>query len=342
VDAPELGQGRDPQLYYAQAKRFLDGARESGRPFFLMANSHDPHRPFAGSLQEQIRSRGKKKRRRKIAFPEASRYYKPEEVQVPGFLPDIPDVRKEVAQYFSSVHRCDMTAGAILRALRECGFQDNTLVLFLGDHGMAFPYAKTNCYRASTLSPWIVRWPGVVKPGTLDREHFVSGVDYMPTMLEAAGLAQVDGMDGHSFLPVLKGKRQDGRETVFTVFNKTSGKREYPMRAIQNKRFGYIFNAWSDGKTAFRNESQSGLTFNAMKLAAKNDKAIARRVDFFLHRVPEELYDYENDPSALTNLADRPEYGKQLKELRAGLLKEMEATSDPVLPAFRKYLAGRA
>src|SRR5438093_1199901 len=70
-------------------------------------------------------------------YPSPSRVYKPDEITVPGFLPDLPDVRKEVAQYYSSAHRCDQTVGEILRALKETGLDDSTLVMFLSDNGMS-------------------------------------------------------------------------------------------------------------------------------------------------------------------------------------------------------------
>ncbi|HSW44259.1 MAG TPA: sulfatase [Phycisphaerae bacterium] len=336
VATDDLGHGRDPGLYYKHAKSFFQTARDAGRPFFLMANSHDPHRPFAGSRQEKQQiARGKKD---DGPWPGAGRYYKTNEVTIPGFLPELPDVRKEVAEYFTSVHRCDETVGEILRALREVGQEDNTLVMFLSDNGMAFPFAKTNCYLASTRTPWIVRWPGGTKPGTVDSEHMISGIDYMPTVLEAAGLPMEDGMDGRSFAPLLRGERRPDRDWVCTVFNQTSGRQNFPMRCVQTKRFGYIFNAWSDGKTTFRNESQSGLTFDAMKKAAESDPQIEGRVKHFLYRVPEEFYDFERDPCALHNLIDDASHAKTVAGFRKRLRETMKSTSDPLLPQFEARL----
>lgn len=332
VMAAELGAGRDPSLYYKNAMRFFNAAAAAGKPFFLMANSFDPHRPFVVSDPEKRRynARG--------AFSRVSRTYRPEEVEVPGFLPDIPKVRKEVAQYFTSVHRCDETVGAVLRALRESGLADNTLVMFLSDNGMAFPFAKTNVYLASTRTPWIVRWPGRIEPGTVDTEHLISGVDYMPTILDALGLPEVGGMDGRSFLPVLTGGKQPGRDKVFTVFDRTAAKRDYPMRCVQDKRFGYIFNPWSDGETVFRNNAQIGLSFAAMKVAGRSDTAIADRVRLFLYRVPEEFYDFETDPDALNNLIDDPAYKHEIGEMRRAMLATMESSDDPLTDVFKQQV----
>jgi len=335
-----LGKGRDPALYYKHAKNFFEKSKQAGKLFFLMANSHDPHRPFAGSEQEKIFLKRWRKQQPDLTITDPSRWYQPDEIKIPGFLPDIPNVRREIAQYYSSVGRCDETVGQILRALKETGFEKNTLVMFLSDNGMAFPFAKTNCYLTSTRTPWLVRWPGKVKPGTADTQHMISGIDYMPTILEAAGLAQIEGMDGHSFLPLLVGESQSERTHVFTVFNTTAARKHYPMRCIQSRKFGYLFNAWSDGETVFKNESQSGLTFKAMQAAAKTDEQIAARVRLFRYRVPQEFYDFEKDPCARKNLIDDPAYQAEIKKLQTEMLNIMTSTDDPLLDQFKKRVLG--
>jgi N-sulfoglucosamine sulfohydrolase len=351
-DARELGQGRDPALYYRATKEFLAQARQSGKPFFLMANSQDPHRPWAGSDAEMNRGqtrKGKKKNAKKaqaaegenessvgdIKYPPPSRIYKPEEVTVPGFLADLPDVRKEMAQYYSSSHRCDETIGEVLRALKESGLEESTLVMFVSDNGISMPFGKSNCYLTSTRTPWMIRWPGKVKPGVVDTDHFISGIDFMPTILEATGLPAPAGMDGRSFLPLLTGHDQDGRDCVFTCYNDTSGRKHYPMRCLQTKRFGYLYNAWSDGTNRYQAEPMSGLTFKAMQQAAKGQKAVAARVEMLLHRVPEELYDFTVDPDALHNLISDPKYQDQAAQMRKDMLLWMERTQDPLLENFR-------
>jgi len=327
-DMGDLGAGRNPARYASFAKGFIEEAARAGRPFFLMANSHDPHRPFSGSDQEKGRFKNQ-------AVTPPSRTYRPDEVRVPGFLPDLPEVRREIAEYYSSARRCDDTVGAVVKALDEAGHADDTLVIFLSDHGMPLPFAKTNCYLHSTHTPWIVRWPGVVGPGSVEAEHFISGIDLMPTILDALGIAPPDGMDGFSFLPLLRGQKQDGRTLVFTQFHQTAGRNRYPMRCVQNARFGYIFNPWSDGKRVFKNESQSGRTMKAMRAAAASSEDIRARVDLFLHRTVEEFYDFANDPDALENLVGDPEYKKDLDALRSQLEGWMVRTQDPALDAFR-------
>ncbi|HNT37022.1 MAG TPA: sulfatase-like hydrolase/transferase, partial [bacterium] len=289
----------------------------------------DPHRPFAGSRGEEAQEQ-----KRGRQFPAPAQVYRPEEVTVPGFLPDIPGVREEMSHYYTSARRCDETLGAVIRALDEAGVSEDTCVTFLSDNGISQPFAKTNCYLSSTRTPWLVRWPGQVPMGVVDHEHMISGIDYASTVLEAANLEPMQGVDGHSFLPVLRGKSQQGRDLLLTCMNQTSAKRDYPMRCLMTRRFGYIFNAWSDGKTEFQNEPCGGMAFAAMREAAETDEAIAARVRFFKLRVPEEFYDFQKDPCALNNLIDEPALSEEISTLRRRLHQIMRTTQDPLADIF--------
>lgn len=338
VEAQELSNGRDPEAYYQRSKEFFEKAKNEGKPFFLMANSQDPHRPFPGSERTALKAKKVAAGDEGAGFDKASRNYKPEEITIPGFLPDLPDVRKEIAQYFTAVHRCDETIGQILRALKETGFEENTVVFFLSDNGISMPFSKANCYRTSTRTPLMVRWPGKVKPGSVCHD-MVCTTDFTPTVLDIIGLKQIPGVDGRSFQPLLNGRKQTGRDEVFTVFNQTSARNDYPMRCLRTKKLSYIFNAWSDGNTVYQAEGMSGLTFKAMQAAAQTDAKLAERVKFLRHRAPEELYDLESDPNEMHNLIADPKYKNQIAKMRADLLKVMTQTKDPQLAAFRRLAA---
>jgi N-sulfoglucosamine sulfohydrolase len=328
LDMPELGWGRDADVYGSCVREFVSMSRRENKPFFLMANAHDPHRPFHGNDASLQGKEG-------FVYPAPSRTYRPDEIDVPGFLPDVPEVRQEIAEYSSSVRRCDDVVGKIVKELQDAGVFQNTLVMFLSDNGMAFPFAKSNCYLHSTKTPLIVSWPNQIRAGEVDTEHFVSGIDLMPTILDAIGLDIPADCDGSSFLPVLHGNRMNGRGIVFTQYHETYAQNRYPMRCVQNHRFGYIFNPWSDGTYEYRCESQSGRTFKAMQDAAKSNGDIAGRVDLYVHRVPEELYDFANDPDATCNLIGDPEYVAELERLQSLLEKHMEQVGDPALEVFR-------
>ena len=320
-DQNELGNGRDPQIYYRYCREFLARCRREGKPFYFMVNSHDPHRPYhiPGKPIEGAK--------------EPSKTYTPAEVAVPGFVPDLPGVREELSYYLNSVRRLDDTFGRTMEALKETGFAGNTLVMFLSDNGIAIPFAKCNAYLASTRTPWIVRWPGVVQAGSLDRQHMISGIDFFPTVLEATGLPVPAGLDGSSFLPLLNGGTQSGRDRVFTQIDMKAGGDAVPMRCVQNQRLGYIFSPWSDGKFVYRNNNE-GLTMKAMVEAAKTDPHAAQRVRMFRYRAFEEMYDLQNDPGCLNSLVDKPDHKGDLERMRNELHAWMKRTHDPLLPAF--------
>lgn len=141
-------------------------------------------------------------------------------------------------------------------------------------------------------------------------------------------------MDGFTFLQLLAGKKQPGRKYVFTEYHKTFAGRRYPMRCVQDERFGYIFNFWANKTPPMRMESTSGLTFKAMQKAASTDPKIAVRVKLFEHRVPEEFYDFKNDPGALNNLINDPKYQNEIQKMRQTLGSRMKKTKDPALNPF--------
>ncbi|MCA9137217.1 MAG: sulfatase [Planctomycetales bacterium] len=320
-DQKDLGNGRNPDLYYQRSRTFLDECQAAKKPFYFMVNSHDPHRPYCNPNNL---TKG-------AAMP--SRVYAPDEVDVPGFLPDLPGVREELATYLNSTRRLDDTFGKVMQALKESGQADNTLVLFITDNGIAVPFAKCNTWFHSTHSPLLVRWPGIVKPGTHDDEHFVSVVDFFPTFMDVTGVQDPDGLDGRSFLPLLKGQTQDNRTHVFTQIDSKAGGASVPMRCVQNKDFGYIYNPFSDGEYWYRNNNE-GKTMAAMNEAAETDPAIQARVDLFRYRVPEELYDLKHDPDCLVNLVDDPAHAETLSQLQDELVAQMKKTDDPMLAAF--------
>jgi N-sulfoglucosamine sulfohydrolase len=316
-----LPQMRNPQSYYEAAKQGIVAAAEAKQPFFLSINIIDPHRPFYRP--------GNKRN------PAPSRVFKPNEVPIPGFLFEHKTVRAEVARYYSTVRRADDSVGAVLRALREKGVENNTVVVFLSDHGMGLPFAKTMVYYHSLHTPLIVKWPGVTRPNSVDKQHMVSAVDVAPTLLDVVGVAHPKGLDGRSFYPLLKGQEQADRDFVIGVYNENFARDRHITRTVISKKFGYIFNPWSDGKFKFRGAAQGTATYRVMRELAETDPAIAARLKLFDYRVLEEFYDYEKDPNALNNLIDDPIYQDDIQLARQRLLAWMQETGDHCLQAFR-------
>jgi N-sulfoglucosamine sulfohydrolase len=322
-NAAETAHGRSPSLFYKHTKAFLEQSKTDNKPFYLMVNSRDPHRPYCSPDN--------------LGHPKAeapSKFYTPEEVEIPGFLPDLPMVRSELASYQNSVHRMDDTFGRTMQALNESGLAGNTLVIFISDNGQATPFAKANTWYHASRTPMLVRLPGVVKPGRRDDTHFVSVVDFLPTFLEFTGVKGPAKLDGRSFLPLLKGETQTGRDFVFTQIDSLASGAAYPMRCIQSKSKAYIYNPFSNGTRFYKNANE-GKTMQAMKTAAATDPAIAARIELFRHRVPEEFYDTVKDPNCLNNLIDDPEYKSEISAMKTTLEAWMVTATDPMLEAFQ-------
>ena len=318
---------KDPKSYGISTSQAIAAAGKVNKPFCLMVNISDPHKPFY--------SQGKNGQ--DFDDPHVpTRVFKADEVPIPGFLFDDPIVRKELAQYYSSVRRADDCVGSVLKALESRGKTEETFIMFLSDHGMPLPFAKTQLYHHSTHTPLIVRWPGVTRAGAWDREHMVSAVDFLPTLLDVLGIEHPQGMDGRSFAPLLRGRAQDERHMVFKEYNENSGASRDPMRAVQTRRWLYVFNPWSNGERIMATATTGTPTYRRMAELAGTDKALAARHDLYQYRVVEELYDVQNDPDCLQNLIDDSALQPELAGLRKTLELWMVKTGDHALAAMRQ------
>lgn len=317
---------KDPVSYGVSTKRGIEGAQAAGKPFCLVINISDPHKPFFA----QARSG------ETIPDPHVpSRVFTPDEPPTPGFLFEDPVVSKELSHYYSSVRRADDGVGNVLKALDDSGLADKTLVMFLSDHGMPLPFAKTQLYHHSTHTPLIFRVPGVTTAGAVDDRHMVSAVDFLPTLLDLIGLEHPEGLDGRSFAPLLSGGTQDGRDLVIKEYNENAGGSRDPMRAVQTRRYLYIFNPWSNGQRVMATATTGTPTYRRMAELAETDTWIAARHDLYQHRVVEELYDIQKDPNCLVNLVDSPAQQEELGRLRSVLEDWMVRTKDHMLDTFR-------
>jgi len=333
----DLGFGRSHRRYRETTAGAIDNAKRQNKPFFLNVNLHDPHRPFANAAQENRQ----KSKKRWEGVPLVENPYKPDEVPLPGFLPDLPEIRLEIAEYYTSVRRMDEIIGEVLKVLDESGQADSTVVMFLSDHGIAVPFAKTNCWQHSNKTPMIIRWSGKTKAGAVIDQTMVSSIDLTPTILDIVGLDNLEGADGKSFRGLIDPAVPSdgvGRDHVFVSINTLSSRKEFAMRGMITRTHGYVWNKWSDGKTAFKNESMSGRTFKAMAAAAENEPAIAQRTNHYLYRSPQELYHYVDDADALVNVFEQKGHRTYGCYAQYRLLHQMRDTKDPQFEAYRSYL----
>ncbi len=366
---PQTGFGRDPAKYFAFVKDFLARAKKEDKPFYLAANTHDPHHYWARSKGENKKwfdqgmgSSDWESHENGKPYPDPLVQYTTDEVQMPSHYPNDSRFKKELTLYFDSVNRMDQVIGEILHALEESGLAENTIVLFLSDHGMPWQMSKWSLYPSGTKTPLIIRWPKVVKAGVYDRESVISMVDIAPTLAELAGLPPFKNPDGHSFMNLLQGDAQKwDRKYAFSTFNYMNNNKpedqmvsEYrqdiyndveqyrPSRAINSARFSYIWNPWSDGERNLP-RTMGGAVSQRLKKHANNPEDsdypdYKSHAKFMKQRAPEELYDLSKDPACLNNLAINPEYQKVLKMQRQRLYKVMQETDDHELVQFKSLL----
>ncbi len=330
LDTDEAGRPlhvKDASSYRACVTRGIQAASSRGKSFCMVINVADPHKPFYAEG-----NRGET-----IADPHVpSKVFSPDEVPVPRFLFDDAVVRKELSHYYDSVRRADDCVGAILESLRASGLQDKTVIVFLSDHGMPLPFAKTQLYHHSTRTPLAIVCPGVTQPNSVDNTHMVSAVDLLPTLKDLLNLQGTADMDGRSFAPLLKGESQSDREFVLKEYNENAGGSRDPMRAIQTKTHLYVFNPWSDGSRVMATATTGTSTYRRMKELAETNTAIQERHDLYQHRVVEELYNVVDDPNCLVNLVDHATAAPILNELRQTLDDQLVRYDDDFIEVFRK------
>jgi len=329
--------GRNPPMIEAEVAEAIE--RAQGKPFFLNCNMRDPHRPWPG-LHKQGKPKGGGQDWAVAGSPinDVTTPITANEVTVPSFLEDLPPVRQELATYYNAVQRLDLSFGKAMAALQASGEMDRTIVLFVSDHGMPFPFSKATCYTNGSWCPAILRWPGMGHPQTFP--EMTQCIDLMPTLLDLLGMEK-PAMDGHSWVPLFRGEKQDHRDYIINNVNGVADGDQFPMRAVQTKTSALIVTPWSSGKNRFHGiDSTDGLTFPAMQEAAKTDPRIKKRVDQYAIGYPMAFYDLVADPDQRDNLIDIPAHRAEIKRLQDILLDYMVRTNDPQLDNYKTILAG--
>ena len=339
-----MAVGRSPELYAKNIARFIDTAVVENRPFFISANTHDPHRPYAGAPGERksLERRFAQEIENLAAKPEfvvppSVETYSSKNIEAPGFVPDHDLVREEFGYYLNSSHRADQFVGALIEVLEDKGLLEETLVIFHSDNGMHWPFAKSNAYMASVKTPFVIYWQGHSMDGA-SSDSLVSTIDILPTILEAAEIKVPSELPGKSLLPLLDKLQKTHHERVFATIN-AKGDTRFEMRSVIGPEYIYIYNHWADGQARFYDGKYSGgLALKGMEAAAALDPKAKKRLDFFYVRTREELYDLQRDPNALVNMAGDEEAAGTLRTMRSMMLAQLSSADDPFLADFEELL----
>jgi len=327
-------------------------ARETGKPFcywFGPTNVHRSWTPGSGKKLWDIN---------------------PDDLKgkMPAFLPDVPEVREDLADYFGEIAAWDAGIGTLLAELETTGERDNTLIVISGDHGApGFPHGKCNLYGFGTGVSLAISGPGVVGGRVVD--DFVNLTDLAPTFLEAAGLGVPTVMTGRSLWPLLKstdsGLIDQSRTWVVTgrerhVEIARADYSPYPQRAIHTADHLFIINfkpdRWPlgdpyrlDGDDQPTAEELSKTTrtthpdedagpTKAWLVGERNSPEWKSHYDWAYGKRPKyELYDLKTDPHETKNVADEPAYALIRMDLEKRLLDELARTGDPRLVDDGKF-----
>jgi N-sulfoglucosamine sulfohydrolase len=306
-----LDQNSPPSETVPVVNRFLDKV-PAGKPFFLWVSFNDPHHPWD---------------RNAISKP-----HDPATIQVPPYLPDIPEIRNALARYYDEVSRMDAEFQSVMDILDKRGLTTNTLVLFLGDNGYAFPRGKGSLHDPGLNTPLLVRWPGKVKPGSRSSE-LISGEDITPTVLEAASVTPLKEMSGKSFLKLLLGEPFTARKFVFAErgphgnapFTEKTRSNSFDLsRCVRSKQYKLIYNCTP--QLAYAPIDSAGENYWKRMESLHQEGKLApefERAYFTSPRPVFELYDLEKDPAELHNIAGQPELRDVEFELKSALHEKM-------------------
>ncbi|CAM1510377.1 Fc.00g007120.m01.CDS01 [Cosmosporella sp. VM-42] len=323
-------ESRDTAKIADQAEEFFNEAKSEDKSFFLTIGYIDPHRVLAtrggfGNVDGNFDSRLK------------DRIFQLEEVEIPQFLQDIPEVRAELVEYFRSINRLDQGIGLVLQALERSGLADDTLVLFLSDNGPPFVNSKTTLYDAGVRLPFLLRVPG--KAAGIVNSNLVSYIDVLPTLLDWAGHKDLQPPEGfvsprrgRSILPIAESAALDdnwshvfGSHTFHEVTN------FWPTRYMRDRRYKYHRNVCWKLDFPFAMDLYASVSFEGMRNSGTDKqpaKVGKRALKSYVSRPPEELYDLDEDPDEINNLASDPGHRERLLSMRSVLEKWQLETQD--------------
>ncbi len=275
--------------------------RASGQSFFAVFNSTKSH-------ESQIRTR-----------PHQA-VHDPAKVRVPAYHPDTPETRQDWAQYYDQVSAADADAGHVLEQLGQDGLTEDTIIFFWADHGSGMPRNKRWPGNSGLQAPLVVyfpeKWrslaPPEYKPGGAS-DRLVSFVDYAPTVLSLAGLQPPEWMQGHAFA----GKFTTPPQPFVYGFRGRMDERADLTRSVTDGRYVYLRNyrtdlPWGQHMEYMFQTPTTRVWKTLFDAGQLNDAQSA----FWRPKPPEELYDLQNDPDEVHNLAEAPEHAAIKTKLR--------------------------
>lgn len=303
-----LGDKTD-ELDFGRMESFLSEASRNSNPFTLFVCSHQPHIPYTQGDPSKFEA---------------------DKVTLPPYFADTKETREEFIKYLAEINYMDSEFGRCLELLDSFNLAENTLVIFTSEQGSSFPFAKWTCYGNGLQTAFLVRWPGHIKPDS-QNNAMIEYVDLTPTLINIAGLKPPKYLEGKSFLPALKGKKNTHKKYVYGIHTTrgiNEGSEYYGIRTVRSESFRYILNLTPEATFQNNMVTVKNKVFNSWVKKAATDTFAGSLVYKYQHRPAEELYDVINDPLEMQNLADDPRYAKIKQELKDKLAAWMTQQGD--------------
>lgn len=286
----------DQNVAHIKAAEWLDKTPPS--PFFLSVGFIETHRVFA----------------------QKNRDVNADHLMPPLPLPDVPEVREDMARFMETARILDNKMGTVLAALRRNGLEENTLVICTTDHGIAFPTMKCNLYDGGTGIFLIMRGPGGFTGGrTID--SLVNVIDIFPTVCELLEIEKPAWLDGTSVMPLIRNEKQEINEELFSQVNYHACYE--PIRAVRTKRYKYI-RRYGDRRKPVLPNCDDGSSKQYWVDNGWKD----------LQLPGEEIYDLVFDPNERNNLVTDPLKKDLLVQMRTRLDQIMKKTNDPMQKGY--------
>jgi len=277
--------------------------RQPGQPFMAVFNSNITHE---SSIHRWI--------------PTEKLRHDPQKVTLPPYHPDTEEIRHDWAQWYDKIEEMDAWVGKMLQELEESGEAENTIVFYYGDNGGILPRSKRYMYETGTHVPLIIRIPEKYKHLYPNKKkgtkvgRLVTFVDFSPTLMSIIGAKIPDWMQGHAFL----GKQKTADPEYAFMFRGRMDERYDMSRAIRDKQYRYIRNYMPHRIYGIRNNYQwQAPSMRSWEQAFLAGQCNALQSVFWNTKPAEELYDSENDPWEINNLASDPAYRETLERMRA-------------------------
>src|SRR5690606_31128033 len=239
-----------------------------------------------------------------------------------------------MANHWQDITTMDERLGHVMESLEEHGYADETLLIYTTDQGSEWPRCKWTVYDTGIHVPFIVRWPGQIEPGTTN-DALLSFVDMTPTLIDIAGGDPIEGLDGVSFLPVLRGGQERLHDVVFASHTRDGDMNVFPQRGITDGRYKFVLNLKPENPFTTHFTKVAGIEQSHYEVwktwvqKAETDPETARLVDLIVNHPAEEFYDTREDRYEMHNLIDDAAHAERIANMRSQLKEWMRSQQDP-------------